>query len=243
MIHATAIVRTTDIGQSARILEYAVVREGAVIGNDVVIHPFVVVEPGVVLGDGVEVFPGAYIGKEPKGAGALARLPVFERRAVIGANTSIGPHALIYYDVEIGENTLIGDGASIREQCRIGAMVIVGRHVTINYNVKVGSGTKIMDHSWLAGNMVVEDEVFISGGVLTANDNDLGRLEYKAERVQGPTIRKRAAIGVGASLLPAAVIGEGAVVGAGALVTRDVAPYTLVMGVPAKHVRDLEKTK
>src|SRR5687768_12798870 len=108
---ATAVVETDAIGINVRIGEYSVIREGARIGNDVTIHPHVIVESGVTIGDGVEIFPGCYIGREPKGAGVLARQPHFERRIVIGPNCSIGPLAVIYYDVVIGEQTLVCDGA------------------------------------------------------------------------------------------------------------------------------------
>lgn len=241
MISKHAIVETEEIGQNVSIGEFSIVRRGVRIGKDVVIHPHVVIESMVTIGDGVEVFPGAYIGKEPKGAGALARQPVFERRVLIGANSSIGPGVIIYYDVEIGEHTLIGDGASVREQCRVGSRSVIGRHVTLNYLVEVGNHTKIMDHSWLAGNMRVGDNVFISGGVLTTNDNAMGREGYLTEKMIGPTIGDNVLIGVGALLLPGVIIGDGAVIGAGAVVTKDVEAGTVVMGVPARFVRAIEK--
>jgi acyl-[acyl carrier protein]--UDP-N-acetylglucosamine O-acyltransferase len=78
-IHSFAVVETEDIGERVTIGEFAIVRAGARLGNDVVIHPHVVIEAGVVIQDGVEIFPGAYIGKEPKGAGALARPLQFEQ--------------------------------------------------------------------------------------------------------------------------------------------------------------------
>jgi UDP-3-O-[3-hydroxymyristoyl] glucosamine N-acyltransferase len=102
------------------------------IGEAVVIHPHVVIESGVAIGDNVEIFPGAYIGKVPKGAGALSRTPTFVARIEIGANCSIGPHAVVYYDVVLGASTLLGDGASIREQTRIGSRTVIGRYVTVN---------------------------------------------------------------------------------------------------------------
>ena len=144
MISSHAVVQSDDVADSASIAEFAVVRAGASIGEDVVIHPHVVVESGVVVGNEVEVFPGAYLGKEPKGAGAIRRTPRFERGVVIGDGCSIGPNAVVFQDVVIGPHTLLGDGASIREQCRIGSSVLLGRYVTINYNSTVGDRTKII---------------------------------------------------------------------------------------------------
>ena len=213
------------------------VRRGAVIGDDVVIHPHVVIEPDVFIASGVEIFPGSYIGKVPKGAGALARPPVYERGVQIGKGCSIGPNAVVFQDVWIGEHTLLGDGASIREQCRIGSRCIISRYVTINYNTVVGDRTKIMDLTHVTGNCRIGSDVFISLTVGMTNDNLGGRGGYQEAAVRGPTIGDRAIVGAGATLLPAVVIGEGAVVGAGSVVTKDVDPGTLVMGVPARFVR------
>jgi acetyltransferase-like isoleucine patch superfamily enzyme len=91
-----------------------------------------------------------------------------------------------------------------------------------------------MDHSWLAGNMRVGNDVFISGGVLTTNDNMLGGKGYSDDRVQGPYIADGVMIGVAVAILPGVTIGKNAIIGAGAVVTRDVEPNTVVMGVPAR---------
>lgn len=240
MINSLAVVETNLVGEDVTIKEFVIIRKDVRIGNRVVIHPNVVIEEGVVIGDDTEIFPGSYLGKIPKGVGATSRPIVYNPRLTIGANCSIGPHSVIYYDVDISHNTLVGDGVSIREGSRIGSYCIIGRHVTLNYNVLVGDHVKIMDHSWLAGNMIVGDDVFISGGVLTANDNDIGNQGYSDEHVIGPRIKDSARIGVGAIILPQVTIGENAVVAAGGVVTKDVAPYDLVMGIPAKYVRKLE---
>lgn len=239
MIDSTAVISPDAIlGEGVSIAPFCVVGN-AVIGNNCVLHPHVVIADGVRLEDGVEVFPGAFLGKEPKGAGALARKPEFDKKLVIGAGSSIGPHAVIFYDVVIGAGTLIGDGASVREKCRIGDSCIVSRYVTINYNTTVGDGTKIMDNTHITGNAVIGRNVFISVLVGTANDN-LIRAGY-AEHIVGPVIEDDVVIGLGASLLPNVVIGQGATVAAGAVVTKNVAAHTLVAGTPARFVRSTQK--
>ncbi len=227
-----AVVQTEDIGDNVNIMEFAVVRNGVKIGSNVIIHPFVVIESGVVIGDNVEIFPGTYIGKVPKGA-ALARKPEFIPRVVIDANCSIGPNAVIYYDVEIGANTLIGDGASVREKCRIGSNCILSRYVTVNYASKIGNNTKIMDSTHITGNCTVGNDVFISLLVSSTNDNKIGKLGYEEGRIIGPNIEDGAAIGAGAMLMPAVTIHRNAIVGAGSVVTKDVPAGAVVMGSPA----------
>jgi UDP-3-O-[3-hydroxymyristoyl] glucosamine N-acyltransferase len=211
----------------------AFVSPDAVVGEGCVIHPFTVVGAGVTLGAGVEVFPGTFLGKEPKGAGAISRRPEFVRHVKIGEGSAVGPNAVIYFDVEIGANTLIGDSASIREQCRIGEHCIISRCVTLNYHCIVGDRTKVMDGTHLTGNMTVGNDVFISINVSTVNDNAMGQAGY-AEHVVGPSIADGAVIGAGAIILPGLAIGRAATVAAGAVVTKDVAAETRVFGIPAR---------
>ena len=231
-IHATAIIATSaTIGRDVEIGPFAVIGSAS-IGDGAVIHPHVVIADGVAIGRGVEVFPGAFLGKEPKGAGATARTASFDRVLVIGDGCSIGPHCVIYYDVEIGEGTLVGDGASIREQCRIGSKCIISRYVTINYNTTLGDGVKVMDLTHLTGNMIIEDSAFVSTLVATTNDNVV-RAGY-GDHIKGPVIREGAIIGAGAVLLPAVEIGDHATVGAGSVVTKNIASGAKVMGTPAR---------
>jgi acetyltransferase-like isoleucine patch superfamily enzyme len=212
----------------------------AYIGKDVVIHDFVTIYPNVVIEDNVEVFECAVIGRPPKGTKAIARSVSKEPGTTrIGRDSVISPHTVIYSNVEVGESTLIGDGASIREQCRIGKSCIIGRNVTMHYNTVVGDGTKIMDGTNITGNARIGSHVFISTLVATTNDNKIGSLGY-SDHVVGPTIEDNVAIGAGANILPAVNVGHGAIVGAGSVVTKDVPPKKLVMGIPARVVRDLE---
>jgi len=95
-----------------------------------------------------------------------------------------------------------------------------------------------MDLTHITGNMTIGRDVFISVLVGTTNDNALGSRGYQNERIVGPTIGDGAMIGSGAHLLPGVVIGAGAVVGSGSVVTKNVDAHKVVMGVPARVVRD-----
>jgi acetyltransferase-like isoleucine patch superfamily enzyme len=231
-IHGTAIVSDFAIlGSGVSIGPFAVIG-AAKIGQDCVIHPHVVIADGVTIGNSVEVFPGAFLGKEPKGAGATSRTPIFGRRIEIGDGCSIGPHCVIYYDVIIGSFTLLGDGASIREQCRVGSNCIISRYVTINYNTLVGDRVKVMDMTHLTGNMTIADGAFVSTGVSTANDNVV--TSGYSDDYMGPKIGSAAVIGAGAVLLPGVSIGAASFVAAGAVVTRNVESGAIVVGTPAR---------
>lgn len=131
---------------------------------------------------------------------------------------------------------MVCDTACIRERCRIGSFCVIAQGVTINYNTTIGSHVRIMDNTHLTGNMVIEDRAFVGPLVSTANDNLMGRQQGQHE-LRGPIIRKSATVGQGACILPGVEVGENAIVGSSALVTKDVAPRTVVMGVPARFVR------
>ncbi len=112
--------------------------------------------------------------------------------------------------------------------------------MSVNYNTTIGNDTKIMDNTHITGNMSIGNHVFISLQVATANDNTMGREEYDEAHVQGAKICDYVTIGAAANILPGVEIGENAIVGASALVTKNVPPNKVVMGIPARIVHDVE---
>jgi acetyltransferase-like isoleucine patch superfamily enzyme len=132
---------------------------------------------------------------------------------------------------------MIADQAFVRERCAIGDYVIVGRGVTVENETTIGHYVKVQTGAYVTAYMTIEDHVFIAPGVYTTNDNFMGRTEERFKFRKGPIIRYGARVGANTTLLPGIEIGREAFVAAGSVVTRDVAPATLVMGVPARPVR------
>lgn len=176
------------------------------------------------------VFPGAVIGRNPMAAGVIARQPEVKAETKIGERCVIGCNAVIYAGAQIGNDVLIGDGATIRENTVVGDGTVIGSNCTVQNGARIGKRVKIVDLSHITFDCEIGDESFISVGVYTMNDNSMQR----GGEVVGPKIGKRVRIGGGALLLPGVRIGDDAVIGAGSVVTHDVPPGAKVMGVPAK---------
>lgn len=242
MIESSAIVETNNIGTNVSIGHFSVIRHGVILGDNITIHSNVIIESGVVIGSNVEIFPGTYIGKIPKGNSKISRKLMYKSQIFIDENCLIGPNVVIYYDVHIGKSTLIGDNSSIRENVSIGDLCIIGRGVTINDSTRIGNRTKILDLTHITGNCEIGDDVFISVSVTTTNDNLFGKLGY-GKHVSGPKICNEVAIGAGANILPGVRIGEGAIVAASSVVTKDVPDYQMVAGYPARPVKKLNNIK
>lgn len=130
--------------------------------------------------------------------------------------------------------------------CTIDAETKIGAFVEIQKNASVGARCKISSHTFICEGVTIEDEVFIGHGVMFTNDrypravNDDSTLQTEADWTVVPTrVRRRAAIGSNVTIIGGVTIGEFALVGAGAVVTRDVADYSIVAGVPARVVGDV----
>ena len=198
-----------------------------------------VVYPGTELGEDVAVGDHAVVGKPPvlgkRSTAATAELSPL----VVGDGAAILAGAIVFAGTRLGRGVIVGDQACVRERCDLGDEVVIGRGALLENEVAVGARTTIQADAYVTRGSVLEEDVFIAPCVVTTNDNFMGRTEKRHELRRGPTIRRGARVGAGAVLLPGVEIGEEAFVGAGAVVLRDVPPRAVVVGNPARRIRDV----
>ena len=153
---------------------------------------------------------------------------------------------------KIASSVILGENVSLQDfinlyGCRIGDNTKIGPFVEIQKNVTVGRNCKIQSHSFLCEGVNIEDEVFVGHGVMFINDRyprsatASGALQTETDWQVVPTvIKKGASIGSNATILCGVTVGEGAIVGAGSVVAKDVLPHTIVAGNPAKVIRKIK---
>lgn len=214
-----------------------VILRGVRIGDHVSIGHNVVIHENTIIGNEVSIADSSVIGRQPKSAAISTRkvertLPPLQ----IGERCTIGALVTLYAGTRIGAGAMVADMASIREMCVIKDYAIIGRGVLMEYETVVGEYSKIQTGCHITGNMVIEDHVFFGAEVTTMNDKYMDRT---GEPFAGPHIKSGARVGCNATLLPGVVIGKEAVIGAGAVVTKDVPDYKVAVGVPARVIKDV----
>ena len=198
-----------------------------------------IVYPGTVIGEGCKILDYSVVGKQPtlspRSTAKREELPPLE----LGAGTIVSTGAVVFAGTAIGERVIVGDQACVRERCTIGDDVVNGRGSLVENDTSVGALTKIQAHAYITAYSLLEENVFIAPCVITTNDNFMGRTDKRHELVKGPTIRRGARVGGGSVLLPGIEIGEEAFIGAGAVVLRDVPARAVMVGSPARQIRDV----
>jgi UDP-2-acetamido-3-amino-2,3-dideoxy-glucuronate N-acetyltransferase len=164
-----------------------------------------------------------------------------ERRYMSNLPFYIHPSAEVSPDAHIGAGTRIWEQVKVRELAQIGETCTIGKGVYIDRHVQIGSNVKIQNHVSLFEGLTLEDGVFVGPHACFTNDllpraiTSDGTLKSADDWVITPTLVKYgAAIGAGSIIVCGITIGEFALIGAGSVVTRDVAPHTLTFGNPAR---------
>jgi UDP-2-acetamido-3-amino-2,3-dideoxy-glucuronate N-acetyltransferase len=166
--------------------------------------------PGLLLGEGVEIGEGA----------------------------RIGGHVVIHAGAGIGAGARIGDHAQIRDGAEIGAAATIGSFCSVDPGVIVGERASVQTRCYLTRGTTVEADVFIGPGTTLTNDDTMGR-HAPGEELAGATLRRACRIGGGVVICPGVTVGEEAYVAAGAVVAADVEPRAVVIGVPARKLREV----
>jgi acetyltransferase-like isoleucine patch superfamily enzyme len=234
------IAESATIGEGTVIGEHAVICENVRVGRNCRIGHHVVIHPDVVIGDAVRVDDGAVLGKLPLKATLSATtqdkdLP----KAKIGNQVLIGSGAVIYRGCTLSDGVLVADLASIREDVRIGPLTIIGRGVTVENHVSIGKRCKIETEAYITALSDIGDYCFISPEVTFSNDNFMGRTEERFKHFRGVTLKRGARVGANCTVLPGVTIGEDGVAAAGSVVTSDIPPRVIHLGVPARYFRDV----
>jgi UDP-2-acetamido-3-amino-2,3-dideoxy-glucuronate N-acetyltransferase len=198
-----------------------------------------IVYPGTVVGDGCRILAYAVVGKQPTlsptSTAKQEELPPLE----LGPGTIVSTGAIVFAGSRLGARVILGDQSCVRERCEIGDDVVIGRGSLVENDTTIGARTKIQAMAYVTAYATLEEDVFLAPCVQTSNDNFMGRSERRHALRKGPTIRRGARIGVGAVLCPAVEIGEEAFVGAGTVVVKDVPARVVVVGNPARVLRDV----
>ena len=146
-------------------------------------------------------------------------------------------HCIIADDVQIGEGTRVGNFVFIRDNTIIGKDCLIGSYVDIEGDVRIGDFVSLQSACYLTRGVIIEDDVFCGPRMVTLNDRTMTYRRPIAFEPKAPRILRAARIGGHVTLCPGVTIGENAAVGAGSVVTRDVADGTMVSGNPARVMR------
>jgi len=200
------------LGNNVSLLDNVVVRKGAIIGNNVIIG-YVDIKPG-------------------------QNTPVAPLVTEVGENVRIRSGSVIYWGTRIGSNSMVGHNAVIREKTIIGHDTYIGSLTAIEGDTKIGNYVGIQTQCYITKFCDIGDYTFIAPIFVGANDQAMShRRVGHGQNLIGFTTEKYVRIAVGVTVLPGVRFGEGCIVGAGSVVTKDVPAYKVVVGVPARVVR------
>lgn len=157
------------------------------------------------------------------------------RPAELRRGTIVRSHSVIYRGVCIGDASHIGHGTLIRENTTIGDRASIGSHSVLEHDVEVGDGARLHSRCFVPEHSLIGEGAWLGPGVIVTNARYPNQPDTK-DRLEGVVVEPGAVVGAGVLLLPGVRIGAKALVGAGAVVVRDVEPETTVVGNPASVI-------
>jgi acetyltransferase-like isoleucine patch superfamily enzyme len=187
----------------------------AIINKNVLIAPNCSINHFVILGEGTS-----------------------QEELQLGENAIIRSHTVIYYGNKIGSNFVTGHHVLIREENLIGNNVSIGSNTVVEHHVKIGNNVRIHSNAFIPEFTEIEDDAWIGPNVIITNAKYPRSPNVKKE-LKGAYIRKGAKIGANCTILPGLEIGENSLIGAGSVVTINVPPNKVVVGNPAKIIKDI----
>jgi len=176
------------------------------------------------LGQGISADHGVIVGYP----GRRSASPTLQ----LGVDAVLRSGSVIYLGSRIGDRFETGHHVVVREECEIGDDVSIWSNTVLDYGCRIGNRVKIHANCYVAQYTDICDDAFMAPGVTIANDLYPGQ-RASAAVMSGPSIREGAQLGVNVTVLPYVVIGEGCLVGAGSVVTRDLPPGSVAFGNPA----------
>lgn len=233
-----SIDKDTQIGPGSVLGEYVVIESDVQIGSDCVIGHHVVLLRGTRIGNSVHIADHSVLGRQPmRAANSAVTDDAPLAGPTIGDRVRIGTHSIIYAGCCLAEDVFVADFASIREHVSIGQSTIVGRGVAIENRCSIGALCKLETNAYIAAYSEIGNRVFVAPGVLTSNDNFMGRTEERFRHFKGAILRDGSRLGVGAIVLPGVQLPQEAVLAAGALLTSDGEKGMVHKGLPARATR------
>jgi len=225
-----------QIGSDTSVGFFVVIEQDVVIGTGCHIGHHAVILSGARLGDGVTIGDHSVVGRQPmRAANSAVTTDKAHDGPFIGARVRIGTGSVIYAGCTLEEDVFVADLATVREQVSIGEGTIIGRGAAVENQCSIGKRCKIETNAYITAYSTLGDHVFVAPGVLTSNDNFIGRTQERFDHFKGVQAESNSRLGVGSVILPGVRIGEEAVIAAGALQTQDASPETVYKGLPSRQ--------
>jgi acetyltransferase-like isoleucine patch superfamily enzyme len=224
---------STRLGKGAKL--FGEVRTG----KNVFIDANATVFGPVEIGSGTYIGPNSVLGFPDAGElkEVIRSKKIRDKKTTsLGEDCIVRPGTSVYSNVRIGNDVVFGHNVLIREDVMIGDHSKVGTNVVVDGKTKIGANVSIQTGVYICTYSTVEDGVFLGPCCVLTNDKYVYQKPYK---LLGPTVKRGASIGANALLFPGVTVGEGAVVGSQAMVNSDVPARTVVVGIPAKKIKDV----